>query len=85
MIQTVAELELRTFDTLTREQLITLLLERVDCLPRHFTRERLEGYSTEDLQILLLAAKLLDVLRSQDRQRQRAYHRTEVTKRFRTR
>jgi hypothetical protein len=74
MSATLAELELRTFDELSHEQLIAMLLERTDCLPKRFTRERLERQSTEELQILLLAAKLLDVLRKQDH---RAHGRTK--------
>jgi hypothetical protein len=66
MIATLAALELRTFETLNREQLITLLLEAGNCLPRPYSRQRLETQSTEQLQILLLAAKLFDVIVRQD-------------------
>jgi hypothetical protein len=66
MIATLATLELRTFATLSREQLITLLLEAGNCLPRPYSREGLETQSTEQLQILLLAANLLDVIVRQD-------------------
>jgi hypothetical protein len=66
MIATFGTLELRTFETLSREQLMTLLVEAGSCLRRPCSREQLEEQSTEQLQILLLAAKLLDVIDRQD-------------------
>jgi hypothetical protein len=66
MIATLVTLELRTIELLSREQLITLLLGMGNCLPRPYSRERLETQPTEHLQILLLAAKLFDVIVRQD-------------------
>ncbi len=66
MFSTLLKLELALLDDLGREQLIGALLECRDKLSFEFTPEWLEAQSTERLRLLLLAAKLLRVLRQKE-------------------
>jgi hypothetical protein len=67
MLGALIGLELRLLDAWGRERLIAALLERRDGLALDFTREGLEELSTERLRILVLAAKLLSLLKRQKR------------------
>jgi hypothetical protein len=66
MIPTMFELELRDIDRLPRQELIKAIREKRNCL-RADLLEGLEEQSTQWLQLLLLAARLLHVLRRMDR------------------
>jgi hypothetical protein len=67
MFATLLKLELALLDDLSRDQLISALLECRDNLSLEFTPEWLEGQTLERLRLLLLAAKLLRVLRQKER------------------
>jgi hypothetical protein len=67
MIAVLVELEGRLLEAANRDQLIATLAERADCLPPEFTRERLEQQPTDRLRLLLLAARMIYVLRQQVR------------------
>jgi hypothetical protein len=66
MFATLLKLELALLDDLGRKQLIDALLASRDKLSLDFTSEWLEAQSTERLRLLLLAAKLLRVLRQKE-------------------
>jgi len=66
MLATLLKLEFSLLDELSRDQLIRSLLEYRDALSLEFTASWLEGHSTESLRLLLLAAKLLRVLRQKE-------------------
>jgi hypothetical protein len=66
MLATLLKLELSILDDLSRDQLIRSLLQYRDALSLDFTPSWLEGHSTECLRLLLLAAKLLRVLRQKE-------------------
>jgi hypothetical protein len=55
-------LELKHIDGMTRDDLVAAIRSKRDCL-RADLMERLEGQSTDHLQLLLLAARLIQVLR----------------------
>jgi hypothetical protein len=63
MVSTSFQLELRHIDRMTRQELIAGIRSRQDCL-REDLLEGLEEESTEHLQLLLLAARLIHVLRN---------------------
>jgi hypothetical protein len=63
LISTLTELELRQLDSMSREQLISRLLEFKDNTPVEFCQELLEQQGTDRLRLLLLAVKLIRVLR----------------------
>jgi hypothetical protein len=62
MTSIVSELELGCIDRMPRQQLIDCVRARGDELPADLL-ERLEEQSTERLQLLLLAGRLIQVLR----------------------
>jgi hypothetical protein len=62
MVSTPFDLELRHLDTMTRQELLTAIRSKGDCL-RDELLEGLEEVSTDHLQLLLLAARLIQVLR----------------------
>ena len=62
MISTLSELELSCIDRLDRAQLIQTIRARTGDLPADLL-ERLEEQPTEHLQLLLLAGRLVQVLR----------------------
>jgi hypothetical protein len=66
MLSTLLKLELSILDDLHRDQLIRSLLQYRDALALEFTAGWLEGHSTECLRLLLLATKLLRVLRQKE-------------------
>jgi hypothetical protein len=68
MIGTLVQLELLLLERMNREQLIAALLERHNCVPFEITGESLTRYSTDALQMLLLAARLTYVVRRQNPQ-----------------
>jgi hypothetical protein len=55
-------LELQHIDHMTRDELLAAIRSKQDCL-RAELLERLEGQSNDHLQMLLLAARLIQVLR----------------------
>jgi hypothetical protein len=55
-------LELQHIDHMTRDELLEAVRSKRDCL-RADLLERLEGQSNDRLQMLLLAARLIQVLR----------------------
>jgi hypothetical protein len=66
MISALTELELRLLDRMDREQLIAALGRARHWLLVEISDEWLSEQSTERLRILLLAAKLLRVLRQRE-------------------
>jgi hypothetical protein len=62
MVSIVSELELCCIDRMPRHQLIEAVRARSDDLPADLL-DRPEGQSTERLQLLLLAGRLIQVLR----------------------
>ena len=54
--------ELKHIDRMTRDELLAAIRSKQDCL-REDLLESLEGQSTDHLQLLLLAARLIQVLR----------------------
>jgi hypothetical protein len=63
MFAELTKLELRLLDGQNRDQLIDTLMERKDELRLEFTRQWLEDQSTDRLRLLVLAAKLLSLVR----------------------
>jgi hypothetical protein len=68
MLTTLIALELALLEKLTREELITDLIEHRGYLSLEFSRGWLERQSTEGLRLFLLAAKLVRALRCQSAQ-----------------
>jgi hypothetical protein len=66
MIAAWAELELCSLGKLSRDQLIALVLRRRDQLGLKFDQEWLEDQPTQRLRVLLMAARLLGLLRHRD-------------------
>jgi len=66
MFTTLIKLELAFLEKLNREQLITMLMDRLDGLSLDFTREWLESQSSDQLRLFLLAARLFRVLRQKE-------------------
>src|SRR5215468_8103423 len=66
MFTTLIKLELAFLEKLNREQLITMLMERLDGLSLNFTKDWLEKQSSDRLRLFLLAAKLFRVLRQKE-------------------
>jgi hypothetical protein len=62
MITTLSELELSCIDRLSREQLLAALRNHTEHLPGDLV-ERLDDQSTDQLRLLLLAGRLIRVLR----------------------
>jgi hypothetical protein len=62
MVSTLSELELSLIERLSREDLIQAIRGRAGDLPGDLL-ERLEEQPTDDLQMLLLAGRLIQVLR----------------------
>ena len=62
MIATLSELELSCIDRLSREDLLRAVRARTGDLPADLL-ERLDEQSTDRLQLLLLAGRLIQVLR----------------------
>jgi hypothetical protein len=62
MTSTSFALELRHIDHMTRDELLAAIRSKQDCL-REDLLECLEEQSTDHLQLLLLAARLIQVLR----------------------
>jgi hypothetical protein len=67
MITTLSELELSCIDRLSREQLIAALRNHTEHLPGDLL-ERLDEHSIDHLRLLLLAGRLIRVLRQWGRQ-----------------
>jgi hypothetical protein len=63
MVATSFDLELRYIDQMTRPELLAAIRSKQDCLCKDLL-DCLEGQSTEHLQLLLLAARLIQVLRN---------------------
>jgi hypothetical protein len=59
-------IKLAFLEKLNREQLITMLMERLDGLSLNFTKDWLEKQSSDHLKLFLLAAKLFRVLRQKE-------------------
>jgi hypothetical protein len=66
MFATLLKLELMFLDGLNRDQLIRNILEQRDNITLQFSKNWLEEQSTDCLRLLLLAAKLLLVLRRRE-------------------
>ena len=66
MVYNLSALELSCIDRMTREQLIEAIRARADDLPGDL-QQRLEEQSTDCLQLLLLAGRLIQVLRHRRR------------------
>jgi hypothetical protein len=62
MIATLGQLEMHCIDRLCRQELIDAIRARGDCLPEDL-RQGLENQPTDRLRLLLLAARLVHVLR----------------------
>jgi hypothetical protein len=62
MVSTAFDLELHHIDQMTRFELVAAIRSKRECL-RDDLLEGLEEESTEHLQLLLLAARLIQVLR----------------------
>jgi hypothetical protein len=62
MVSILSELELLSIDRMTRPQLIDAIRARAGDLPADLL-ERLEERTTDRLQLLLLAGRLIQVLR----------------------
>jgi hypothetical protein len=62
MVATSLHLELQNIDQMTRQELITAIGSKRECLCSDLL-EGLEEESTDRLQLLLLAARLIQVLR----------------------
>ncbi len=62
MVGIVSELELTCIDGLSRQELIQSIRDRASDLPPDLLR-RLEDQTTDRLQLLLLAGRVLQVLR----------------------
>ena len=65
MVSTSFGLELRYIDRMVRHELIEAVMARRDCLQADLL-DSLEEQSTERLQLLLLVARLIQVLRQKD-------------------
>jgi hypothetical protein len=72
MIAFLTEIELQQLDSLDREQLLAKLSHHLDCLPLEFTHEWQDRQATDSLRMLLLAARVIHLLRLRDRRRQTA-------------
>jgi hypothetical protein len=66
MVTTLSELELACIERLSREQLVTAVRARAGDLPEDLL-QRVEEQSTDSLQLILLAGRLIQVLRHQRR------------------
>jgi hypothetical protein len=62
MIASLTEIELDLLDSTSREQVLAQLQDRRGCLPLGMTDEWLAQQSTSRLRLLVLAAKLIDVV-----------------------
>lgn len=62
MFDAMARLELRLLEGLDRRQVLDLLHERQSCLPPALTADWLDGQPTTRLRLLLLAAKVIDLV-----------------------
>jgi hypothetical protein len=67
MFATLIGLELSLLEGLSREQLLTVLVEQRESLSLRFSQDWLEGQSTDQLRLVLLAAKLLCLLRHSEK------------------
>jgi hypothetical protein len=63
---TLIKLELAFLEKLNREQLIAVLMERLDGPSLDFTKEWLDAQSSDRLRLFVLAAKLFRVLRQSE-------------------
>jgi hypothetical protein len=59
---TLFDLEMNCLDDLTRKQLVEAVSQRSDCLPVDLL-ERVEEQETDQLRLLLFAARLIHALR----------------------
>jgi hypothetical protein len=62
MVSTLSQLELQCIDPMSRQQLLDAIRARLDCLPPDL-REGLDEQPTDQLRLLLLAARLTYALR----------------------
>jgi hypothetical protein len=62
MVSTLGKLELQLIDPLNRQQLIEAVRLRRNCLPLDLL-DGLEQQATDQLRLLLLTARLIEVLR----------------------
>ncbi|HEV3261251.1 MAG TPA: hypothetical protein VG013_30640 [Gemmataceae bacterium] len=62
MIAQLAEIELHLLDSMSREQVLAMLLQRNACIPVEMSEEWLSLQCTDRLRLLLLAAKLIEVV-----------------------
>jgi hypothetical protein len=67
MLTSVADLEFRLLESMSREQMLAVLSQRQDLLPPAMSADWLSRQSMSALRMLLLAAKLLDAVRQMDR------------------
>jgi hypothetical protein len=67
---TLFELEMRCITSMTRQELIEALWERPDCLPVDM-RDGLEEETIDHIQLLLLAARFIRLLRTMRRYKPR--------------
>jgi hypothetical protein len=65
---TLFELEMRCIESMSRQQLLESVQERADCLPDDLL-QGWEGETTENLQLMLLAARFIRALRQLRRPR----------------
>ena len=68
MIAAWADVELRSLEKLSHDELVTLLMVKRDQLELGFSQDWLEDQSTERLRIFLLAARLLCLIRQKEKQ-----------------
>jgi hypothetical protein len=73
MVSIVSELELMSIDRLSRPQLIDAVRARSGELPADLL-DQLEDRSTDRLQLLLLAGRLIQVLRHLERAAKLSHH-----------
>ena len=62
MVSTLTELEMQLIDTMSREQLLAAIRQRLNSLPADLLM-RLEDQPTDALRLHLLAARLIGALR----------------------
>jgi hypothetical protein len=67
MLTSVADLELRLLESMTRGELLALLSRQPDLLPLEMSGDWLSRQPTSSLHMLVLAAKLIEVAWRTDR------------------